>query len=453
MLSVSGARGLVGRSMTPEVAARFAGSFGSHLRETTDRPRVVIGRDGRQSGEALSRAASGALMAAGCDVTDVGVVATPTVAVAIRTHRAQGGLVVTASHNPIEWNGLKALNGDGLAPGPEVADKIINRFRSGPVDWVGPTGAGSIVRDHEANTHHVDRVLAQLDVQLIRAAHLRVVLDSVNGGGAQSGRMLLESLGCDVIQLNGEQSGIFAHIPEPLEENLGQLCRAIAADHASVVGFAQDPDADRLVIVDEVGRFIGEECTLALAARRVLERSGSGAFATNLSTSRMIDDIVAQHPGSRVIRTAVGEANVVAGMREHHAILGGEGNGGVILPGVCWVRDSLSGMGLILELIAASRKSISTLATELPRYSMVKRKLDLAKAGGRGALDVALRRVREAFSNERQNLGDGLRIDFANGWAHLRASNTEPVVRIIAEAASIEDANTLCDHIANVAGL
>ncbi|MDA1105612.1 MAG: phosphoglucosamine mutase [Planctomycetota bacterium] len=452
MLSVSGARGLVGRTMTPVVAARFAAAFASHLCESAPRPRVVVGRDGRASGEALGRAVEGALMGCGCDVIDVGIVATPTVAVAIREHAAQGGLAVTASHNPIDWNGLKALDADGLAPPPPVAQSIIARFQEGRLDWAGPLGAGTHHRDHEADERHVHRVLAQVDAAVIRAAQFRVVLDSVNGGGAASGRMLLERLGCEVIHLNGEHTGDFAHTPEPIEANLTQLMRAVAADGAAAVGFAQDPDADRLAIVDERGRFIGEECTLALVTRRMLDRASTCVVCTNLSTSRMVDDLCAQHPGSRVVRTAVGEANVVAGMRAEGALLGGEGNGGVILPGVCWVRDSLSAMALTLELMAATGKHLSVLAGELPRYSMVKRKLDLSAVGGRDAMARAFAGVRQAFSAERLTDSDGLRVDWPDGWVHLRASNTEPIVRIIGEAATAERAGELCDRCARAAG-
>lgn len=453
MLSVSGARGLVGRSMTPDVAARFAAAFASHLREGCTRPRVILGRDGRASGDSLGRAVSGSLMAAGCDVIDVGIVATPSVAVAIRAHDAQGGMVITASHNPIEWNGLKALDADGLAPPPAIAQSIIDRFKGSRIDWAGPLGAGTHHCDHEADQRHVDRVLSLIDAAPIRAAHFHVVLDSVNGGGSASGRMLLERLGCEVMHINGERLGDFAHTPEPLEANLGQLMRAVAASGAAAVGFAQDPDADRLALIDERGGYLGEECTLAHCTRRMLDRAGSGVVCTNLSTSRMVDDLCAAHPGSHVVRTAVGEANVVAGMRAHGALVGGEGNGGVILPGVCWVRDSLGAMALTLELLASTGKRLSTLTAELPRYSMVKRKMDLSAIGGRRVLEGAFEGVRTAFAAERLTDGDGLRVDFSDGWVHLRASNTEPIVRLIGEAATPERANALCDACASAAGL
>lgn len=459
MLSVSGARGIVGASMTPVVAARFSAAWATQLlsadgaRARTPRPRMVLGRDGRGSGDALARAAAGAIMAVGCEVVDAGIAATPTIGVAIRHHNAIGGIVITASHNPVEWNGLKALDADGLAPPPELAGALIARFHEDRIEWTGPLGAGAHCKDADADLRHVERVLQQVDRAAIAAVGYRVVLDSVNGGGAASGRLLLERLGCQVTQLNGDHAGEFAHTPEPLEANLGQLMRAVASDSRASVGFAQDPDADRLAIIDEMGGYMGEECTLALGARRMLERCGGGTICTNLSTSRMVDDLCAAVPGARVVRSAVGEANVVAAMRTHGAMLGGEGNGGVILPGVCWIRDSLSAMALTLELMATSGQPLSALHASLPRYSMVKRKLSLEGIGGRAALDGMLARVRSAFPHAAHNAVDGLRLDLPEGWVHLRASNTEPIVRLIGEGRSAEEAASLCDAVGRAAGI
>jgi phosphomannomutase len=299
----------------------------------------------------------------------------------------------------------------------------------------------------------VHRVLANVDVPAIRAKRFTVVLDSVNGSGCLGGRMLLEELGCRVEHIFGDPTGVFGHVPEPLAENLVELARVTRGTPDAACGFAQDPDADRLAIVDETGRFIGEECTLVLAALRMLQRTGGGALAANLSTSRMIDDVAARFPGSKVIRTAVGEANVVAGLRPAGGILGGEGNGGVIFPPVCWVRDSLSAMALVLELIAHEGKPLSQLVASLPRYAMVKRKMELASVGGMTAVAPALERVKVAFANERVSDVDGVRVDFADGWVHLRASNTEPIVRVIAEAATEARADELCDTCRRAAGV
>ena len=455
MLSVSGARGIVGRTMTPEVAAAYAGAFGSFLRATTGkaRPRVAVGLDGRISGPPLAAAAIGGLMATGCDVIDLGVAMTPSVGVMIGHHRADGGLAITASHNPIEWNGIKCLDGDGLAPPPAIAKEIVDRFKQRRIDWCGPLETGRVTHDPTSARVHVDRVLAQVDADAIRGRRFAVVLDSVNGSGCEGGRMLLEALGCRVTHLFGEQTGVFGHTPEPLVDNLVDLARTTGSTPGSACGFAQDPDADRLAIVDETGRFIGEECTLVLAALRMLQRTGGGALAANLSTSRMIDDVAARFPGSRVVRTAVGEANVVAGLRSNGGIFGGEGNGGVILPGVCWVRDSLSAMALVLELLAHEGKPLSAIVASLPRYAMIKRKMELASVGGMAAVAPALAKVKAAFASERISDVDGVRVDFADGWVHLRASNTEPIVRVIAEAATEARANELCDLCQRAAGV
>jgi phosphomannomutase len=461
MLSVSGARGIVGRTMTPVVAATFAGAFGSHVRTSTGtrRPTLVVARDGRAGGEALLRAVEGALLATGCDVVDLGVAMTPSVGLMIRALGADGGMCVTASHNPLEWNGLKCLDGDGLAPPKAVAEAIIARFRAADAAWAAPVEVGAITRDDSTNERHVARVLeATGAAPRVAPRRLRVVLDSVNASGCRGGRMLLEALGCRVTRIHGEETGVFGHVPEPTAENLGDLVAAVRATHGdgegpAACGFAQDPDADRLAIVDETGRYIGEEYTLVLAAQRILELRGPGTLAANLSTSRMIDDVAARFPGSTVLRTAVGEANVVAALKPAGGVLGGEGNGGVIFPEVTWVRDSLSAMALVLDLLASRSEPLSAIVDALPRYAIEKTKLDLAAIGGLDAVAPALARLKAAFSGEKVNDSDGVRVDFADGWVHLRASNTEPIARVIAEAPSRERARALIAACRDAAGL
>jgi len=458
MLSVSGARGIVGRSMTPPLAAEFAAAFGSHLRARTGiaAPAVCIGRDGRMSGQMLSAAAAAGLTATGCRVIDLGVVATPTVGVMIGRCRAAGGIVITASHNPVEWNGLKCLIGHGeeggFAPPRREADAVIVRFHERAIDYADVPSLVPMERHHAGDSEHVRRVLDIVDVEAIRRAGIKIVLDSINGGGGSSGRMLLEELGCELVHLNSEPTGRFTHAPEPVRENLADLAERTSRERA-VCGFAQDPDADRLAIIDESGRYIGEEYTLALAALRALEREGSGTLAANLSTSRMIDDIAARFPGSDVVRTAVGEANVVEAMQGHGAIIGGEGNGGVIWPRVCWIRDSLAAMALVLELLASRSAPLSSVVDELPRYAMVKTKFDLTDIGGLDAVGEMLQRVRKEYASQRVSDADGVRVDFDDGWVHLRASNTEPILRLIAEADSEDRARALIDHVARAAGV
>ncbi len=455
MLSVSGARGIVGRTMTPETAAAYAAAFGSYLKGVSgnDAPLVVLGRDGRASGESLALAAAGGLMAVGCRVCDIGVATTPTVGVMIGEQKADGGLAITASHNPIEWNGIKCLDGSGLAPPPHTASEIVERFKARRIDWAPPTHVGQMQRLETAAHIHVRRVLRHVDVAAIKAKRFTVVLDSVNASGCVAGRMLLDELGCRVTHLFGECTGVFGHTPEPLAQNLVALSGAVATTPGAAVGFAQDPDADRLALTDETGAYIGEEFTLVLCALRVLQRTGGGVLATNLSTSRMIDDVAARFQGSSVLRSAVGEANVVGALRPAQGVLGGEGNGGVIFPQVCWVRDSLSAMALVLELLAHEGKPLSAIVASLPRYAMVKHKLDLASVGGEAAVAPALNRVRAAFKNERVTDVDGVRVDFVGGWVHLRASNTEPIMRIIAEAPTADQAMALVKQCAHAAGL
>jgi len=461
MLSVSGARGIVGKTMTPVVAATFAAAFGSHIRTLvlSRRPRLVVARDGRFGGESLARAVQGALASVGCDVVDIGVAMTPTVGLMIRALGADGGMAVTASHNPIEWNGLKCLDGDGLAPPKEVAERIIARFKAADIAFAQPLEIGSITTDASAAQRHVDRVIEVLGgangaAARIRAKKLHVVLDSVNASGCVGGRMMLDALGCGVTHIYGEMTGVFGHTPEPTAENLGDLAAKVRAEGGcAACGFAQDPDADRLAIVDENGRYIGEEYTLVLAAQRMLELRGPFALAANLSTSRMIDDIAAKFPGAVVHRTAVGEANVVGALKPAKGLLGGEGNGGVIVPEVCWVRDSLSAMALVLDLLASRDEPLSKIVDSMPRYSIVKTKLDLAAIGGLAAVAPALAKLKAAFAGEKMNDSDGVRVDFKDGWVHLRASNTEPIARIIAEAPTAARAQELIAMCAKAAGL
>ena len=456
MLSVSGARGIVGRTMTPVVAATFAGAFGSHIRTLVPgrRPRLVVARDGRFGGESLARAVQGALASVGCDVVDIGVAMTPTVGLMIRALGADGGMAVTASHNPIEWNGLKCLDGDGLAPPKPVAEAIIARFKAADIDFAAPLGIGSIPTDATAAARHVARVLEATGAgDRVRARRLHVVLDSVNASGCEGGRMMLDALGCGVTHIFGEMTGIFGHTPEPTAENLADLAQAVRTTPGAACGFAQDPDADRLAIVDENGRYIGEEYTLVLAALRMLELRGPFTLAANLSTSRMIDDIAARFPGATVLRTAVGEANVVSALKPSGGLLGGEGNGGVIMPEVCWVRDSLSAMALVLDLLASRTEPLSRIVDSLPRYAIEKTKIDLAAIGGLPAVAGALERLKAAFSHERISDVDGVRVDFADGWVHLRASNTEPIARVIAEAPTRARAQELIALCAKAAGI
>ncbi len=448
MLSVSGMRGLVGKSITPEVVTRYAAAFGHWLKGSrgADRPAVVLGRDSRPSGEMYEHAAAAGLAAVGCRVIRVGVLSTPGVAVMEQHLRADGGMVITASHNPAPWNGLKPLRHDGVAPPPQDAETIIRAFHDGSAMQVGVEDLRPMDHDTSGVRVHVDAVLALVDVDLIRKAGLSAVVDSVHGAGGAEAAALLEALGVRLTHLYAAPTGDFPHTPEPTRDNLTELCDRVAAAGAHV-GFAQDPDADRLAVVDELGRYIGEEYTLALCAMHKL-RKGDVAVA-NLSTSRMLDDIAAA-AGATVVRTPVGEANVAAGMREHGAELGGEGNGGIIWRPVSQVRDSLVGMAFVLEMLATRGVDLSEVVASTRAYAIVKDKLDIAAIdGGPGAV---LSRVAERYKVERVDVQDGVRVDFrgADRWVHVRPSNTEPIVRIIAEAGERADAEALVEDVRGV---
>ncbi len=447
MLSVSGARGIVGRSMTPTVATRFAAAFGAALRDSrqTQRPRVVIGRDGRLSGAMLEAAAAAGLASVGCEVIRLGVVMTPTVGVMIGETQADGGMVVTASHNPGQWNGLKCLTADGVAPPVDQARRIIARYEQSAWTEVEAEAVADFEERRDGDEIHLQRVLDAVPHEAIARAGFTVVLDSVNASGCRPGRMLLERLGVTVIHLNGSCTGRFARTPEPIREHLDGLMQAVI-EHGADVGFAQDPDGDRLALVNERGEFIGEEFTLALAARRLLEMEPASPRRTlvaNLSTSRMIDDL-AEAAGARVVRSAVGEANVVEVMKREHAFAGGEGNGGVIWPRVCLVRDSLTAMALTLSLMAESGGTVSELASALPAYVIGKAKVEIRP----GLAEAALRAVERKFAGAIFDLQDGIRADFPErrAWVHVRPSNTEPILRIIAEAPDEPSMRELLDE-------
>ncbi len=447
MLSVSGMRGLVGRSIHPVLVARYASAFGSWLREFTGKnvPHVVIGRDSRPSGLMFECAAVSGLIATGCRVTRVGVLSTPGVAIMIGHHQADGGMVITASHNPIIWNGVKALRHDGVAPPPEQAKQIIQRFHEDRISYVPVEDLQPCADDTTGVQVHVDRILPHIDVEAIRSAKLTAVVDSVCGAGGREARALLDALGVQVVHMYAEPTGKFPHTPEPTRENLTELCEKVRQIGAAI-GFAQDPDADRLAVVDENGCYIGEEYTLALSVLHLL-KAGETAVA-NLSTSRMIDDI-ADSVGATVRRTPVGEANVAACMAECGASIGGEGNGGVIWPKVSGVRDSLAGMAILLEMLAKQARPLSALVKQIPAYAIVKEKVDASP----DLIAKIKPLLTEAFKDQRIDTQDGVRIDWPDRWVHVRPSNTEPIIRIIAEAVDEQAAKDLIRQVRQVLGL
>jgi len=444
MVTVSGVRGIVGSSLTPQIARQFGCAFGTMLGAGK---RVVIGRDSRQSGPELQEAITDGLLSSGVNVISLGVVSTPGGALMTSRLGADGGVVVTASHNPIQYNGIKFLQPSGTGLTADDAMKLKAIWESGDFALVADDARGTESHDDTAEQKHIEDVLAICDAQAIASKGFKVVLDSINGAGCIASADLMEKLGCELIHLNAEPTGDFAHNPEPIEENLGDLCRAVIESGAAV-GFAQDADADRLAIVDENGRFIGEEYTLALCAAFVLSKR-KGDIATNLSTSRMVDDIAAA-AGCKVVRTPTGEANVISGMIEGECILAGEGGGGLIEPQVVPVRDSFTAMAYVLQYLAETDINLSELVGNMPSYVMLKTKRPCPE----GAIDKIVDATREVFSYQLEakiNDTDGLRIDFEDAWVSVRASNTEPIMRIMAEAPSIEDAEALVAEVTEIA--
>jgi len=444
IVSVSGVRGTIGGTLTPQVASDFGCAFAVMLGAGR---KVVLGRDTRPSGPMIADAVTAGMLAGGLNVVDLGVVTTPGVALMTRKLGADGAVVVTASHNPARYNGIKFLQPAGCGLTAEMAARLGEIWRAGGFAPGRAGRRGRLSRDGSTHRKHVAAVCDACDVEVIRSGKFKVALDSINGAGCQVTPMLLDRLGCRLVHINGEPTGRFAHEPEPIEQNLGSLCAAVK-EYSADVGFGQDPDADRLVVVDETGTFIGEEYTLALAAAQVL-RHRKGKLATNLATSRMIDDVAAG-AGAEVVRAPTGEANVVEAMMRENCIFGGEGNGGVIDPQVVPVRDSLVGIATVLQAMAETHKTVSQLVGELPSYVMLKTKL----ACPAGAAAEAVRRTRQMFEgveNAKINDSDGLRVDLPDGWLSVRASNTEPIMRIIAEARSRRAAEELVQSARKIA--
>jgi phosphomannomutase len=439
MVTVSGVRGLIGRGLTADVAARFAAAFGSTVAGKT----VVVSRDGRPSGVMLRHAVIAGLLELGCTVEDIGIAPTPTCGFAVRQLKAAGAIQITASHNPAPWNGLKMFGSDGAVLSAADGAVVRGLYETGDFPRPGWNGIGATRVPPDVLAEHTRAVLDTVSVAAVAGQRFRVFLDANAGAGGPIGTRLLQDLGCDVVQFECEPTGNFVHEPEPTPAYLADVAPWVAR-HESAVGFVLDPDADRLALIDETGTCVSEEVTLALAAKYRL-RLDRGPVVVNMSTSRMVEDVAAEL-GCACHRSAVGEANVVARMREVGAVLGGEGNGGVIDPRVGWVRDPFVGMAYILSLMAEERKPFSQLVAELPRYAMLKTKYEVP----REKLPAALAALAARWPDARVNREDGLRLDGPDWWLHVRGSNTEPVVRVIAETPTEERTRELCDSAAAV---
>lgn len=447
MVSVSGVRGRVGPSLTPELVAGVAAAFGAFLRSEGAAGPVVVGRDSRTSGPMLARAAVAGLQSVGVDVVEVGVVPTPTLMLAVEHHHAAGGIGVTASHNPAEWNALKLASGEGMFLDGDASQ----RFRSFLAEQDPPrapwNALGSLSEDEDAIARHHEAILALpfLDLGALRARKIRVALDCVRGAGGRIMPALLEALGCHVTAIHLPSDGWFPRDPEPTAESLGEL-GALVRESGAEIGLAVDPDVDRLSLVDETGRPLGEDLTLALAAAVVLRRT-PGPVVTNLSTSQVLEDVAGAFDAP-VFRAPVGEINVARRMQAEGAVVGGEGNGGVILPALHLTRDAPVGAALILQHLVDSGLSLSQAAGRWPSYAIVKTKRVFPREALEGAYG-ALTRDLQADGEDRN---DGLRLAWEErkAWLHVRPSGTEPVVRLIAEAPTETEARALVSRAGEV---
>ncbi|MCX8159996.1 MAG: phosphoglucosamine mutase [Candidatus Saccharicenans sp.] len=433
-VSISGVRGVVGESLTPQIAARFASAFGTYLGPG----QVLVGQDTRPSGTMLKKAVLSGLLATGCQPVEVGVLPIPTILFLTRERQARGAVVVTASHNPPEWNGLKFIGPEGLYLRRSQVEEFLDIFHQGQFTFVAAERIKSPLQEKNAGQLHLEKILSRLKVRAIRRRGFRVVADCANGAGATLLPQLLRELGCETLLINTDLSGQFAHQSEPVPENLGELCRRVKEFRADL-GLAQDADADRLALVDERGRALGEDLTLALSVSHVLSKK-PGPVVVNLSASMAIDDLASRYRVP-VIRTRIGEINVVEAMQEQGAAIGGEGNGGVIWPEVHPCRDSLTATGLVLEMLAEGQKPLSAVAAEFKKYHLLKAKMDCpAELAFRAVVEL-----RRRYQSENISTLDGLKISWPDSWVHIRPSNTEPIIRFLAESRSPVRSRKLID--------
>lgn len=438
MRSVSGIRGIVGPAFSPSLIVNYVNAFV----QLTGAKRVVIGRDTRTTGPMIENLVASACSASGAEALILGIASTPTVEMAVLEHKAGGGIIITASHNPIEWNALKFLTGEGIFLDEGEVKRLFELVDNNRFDWKGYEDVKAVSRLEGADDFHIQQTLALPFIQpdLIRKKKFRVAYDAVNGAGSLIVPKLLKALGCEVEAINVEPNGIFPHGAEPTPENLAQLSALVKAKKCAI-GFATDPDADRCAFVTDKGEAIGEEYTLALATMLVLEHK-KGPVTVNLSTSRMVEDIAAKHKVP-VSRSKVGEINVTVLMKQNGSVIGGEGNGGVISPDLHYGRDGILSVAMILQLMAERGTPVSAIAAEIPAYHIEKQKYSVAGK----SLDKVIGRLLAKFPEAKVDQQDGIRFEWDRSWVHVRASNTEPVLRVIAEAPEKDQAVKLCKAI------
>lgn len=438
-ISISGVRGVVGVSLTPQLVASFAAAFGSYAGCGP----ILVGTDTRPSRHMVTRAVFAGLLGTGAEVVDLGICPVPTIQFEVKRRGAFGGIAVTASHNPIEWNAMKFIGPEGLFLNQHRAEELLDIYHQGEFRRASDGEIRTVHEDGGALRAHREAILAVVDRDLIASRGFRVAVDCVNGAGSVASRELLEALGCECIAINTSSEEPFPHPPEPLAENLTELA-ALAREEKVDIAFAQDADADRLAVVSPTQGAIGEEYSVALAARQVL-KSGAGPVVVNLSTSQMVEDVAAA-AGSEVLRTRVGEINVVERLLSAGGVVGGEGNGGVIVPDVHPCRDSFAGMAVILQLLAEENRSLDDIVATLPRYTIDKRKIGCPSS----KVFAVLRRIADSCGGDaEQDRTDGLRLSWRGRWLQVRASNTEPILRIISEAPNEKEARALADRAMN----
>jgi phosphomannomutase len=446
--SISGIRGTIGgapgKGLTPIDIVKYAAAYGTLIQESGKGNKLVIGRDGRISGEMVRNLVAATLQGLGFEVIDLGLSTTPTVEMAVTAYEAAGGIILTASHNPKEWNALKLLNHEGEFISAELGARVLELAESDSLQFAEINKLGTIVEDNSFMDRHIQAILEHplVDVAAIKNRKFKVIVDAVNSTGATYVPALLEALGVDqVTVLNEEINGKFAHNPEPLPENLTELCNVVAKKNAHL-GIAVDPDVDRLCFVCEDGTPFGEEYTLVAVADYVLSKR-KGNTVSNLSSTRALCDVTEKHGGS-YYGSAVGEVNVVKKMKEVNAVIGGEGNGGIIDPELHYGRDALVGIALFLTHLANSGKSIGALRQTYPNYFISKNKIELSED-----IDVQhiFAKIQKKYKKQPINTEDGLKIEFDTDWVHLRTSNTEPIIRIYSESNSETTANNIAKRI------
>ncbi|WP_088341093.1 phosphoglucosamine mutase [Robiginitalea sediminis] len=446
--SISGIRGTIGGrpgdNLTPLDTVKFAAAYGQWLREECgkERPRVVIGRDARLSGEMIHQLVAQTLVGMGFDIIDLGLSTTPTVELAVPGQQADGGIILTASHNPKQWNALKLLNNKGEFIDAQQGMRILESAESEDFSFAEVDDLGKITQHDAYLDLHVEEVLALelVQAETIRAKGFKVVVDGVCSTGGIAIPKLLKALGVEVVELYCEPTGHFPHNPEPLKEHLTDICAKVVQEGADF-GIVVDPDVDRLAFIDEKGEMFGEEYTLVACADYVLGKT-PGNTVSNLSSTRALRDVTQSH-GGQYFAAAVGEVNVVAVMKAHNAVIGGEGNGGIIYPASHYGRDALVGTALFLMLLSESGLSVSALKAGYPQYYMSKKKIELTPGLD---VDALLATLAGTYKEEGPNTVDGVKIDFDSGWVHLRKSNTEPIIRIYTEAGSQQEADALADR-------